>query len=371
MVLGARQRRQAEELEQVERQFALDDLDVPHDALGRVGGKAEDVAGIGEAADLLPGQQHRAIFGDAVLLLLRADQAVRIDVLEPEEHPPHARRRRLFDEMGNAVDQRIHLNDEIEVEAFGVADRDQAIENRLPVLVAGQIVVGDEEMVDALREIGANDRLDVVGRAIARLAPLHVDDGAERALERAAPPGIEAGDDARRPLDAGGPQNRNRRALDPRQVAHEIIERPHAAREGVLQHHIEAALGLAGEQRNPERLRFDEIVGHLRQHREAAGDVKPTDGHLHATGAKSPRQIDGVRKLIGLDADQTNQAPAALGGDLAGDSLRSNSRVGLIYDRNLDFDILAEDRRLRQSSDSPCITASVLEGIAERNHWMT
>ena len=265
--------------------------------------------------------------------------------------------------------QRIDLNDEIEVEAFGVAHRDQAIEDRLPILVAGEIVVGDEEMIDALREIGANDRLDVVGRAIARLAPLHVDDRAERALERAAAPRVEAGDDARRPLDAGGSQNRNWRALDPRQVAHEIVERPHAAREGVLQHHVQAALGLAGEQRNPERLRFDEIVGHLRQHREAAGDMKPTDGDLHASGAKSPRQIDGARKLIGLDADQANQAAPAAGGDLAGDSLGANSRVGLVDDRNLDFDIGAEDlSRSRQSSDSPCITASVLEGIAERNH---
>ena len=71
--------------------------------------------------------------------------------------------------------------------------------------------------------------------------------------------------------------------------------------------------------------------------------MKPTDGYLHAPGAKSPRQIDGARKLIGLDADQANQAAPAAGGDLTGDSLRANSRVGLVYDRNLDFDIGAED----------------------------
>ncbi len=62
----------------------------------------------------------------------------------------------------------------------------------LPVAVAGEIVVGDEEVVDALREVLAHQRLDIVGRAAARLAALHVDDGAERALERAAAAGIEA-----------------------------------------------------------------------------------------------------------------------------------------------------------------------------------
>ena len=44
-----------------------------------------------------------------------------------------------------------------------LAQLDQAVEDRLPVLVAREIVVGDEEARDALRGIGAHDRLDVVG----------------------------------------------------------------------------------------------------------------------------------------------------------------------------------------------------------------
>ena len=88
--------------------------------------------------------------------------------------------------------ERVDLDDEVEGKLLVATQRDQAVEDRLPVLVAGEIVVGDEEVVDAVGEIGAHDALDVVGAAIAGLAALHVDDGAERALERAAAAGVEA-----------------------------------------------------------------------------------------------------------------------------------------------------------------------------------
>ena len=61
-----------------------------------------------------------------------------------------------------------------------------------PILVAGEIVVGDEEAVDALGDVAADDLLDVVGAAPPRFASLHVDDRAEAALEGAAAAGIEA-----------------------------------------------------------------------------------------------------------------------------------------------------------------------------------
>src|SRR5262245_46680464 len=56
---------------------------------------------------------------------------------------------------------------------------DQAIEDRLPLLVAREIVVGDEKFVDPLRPVETHEMLDVVGRAVARLTALHVDDRAE------------------------------------------------------------------------------------------------------------------------------------------------------------------------------------------------
>src|SRR5579863_6079131 len=98
MIFRARQRRQAGEFQDVERQLALDDLDVPLDRFERIAGEAEDIAAIGDATNLAPGKQHLAVVADAVLLLLRADQALRIDVFEADEYAAHARRRRLFDE---------------------------------------------------------------------------------------------------------------------------------------------------------------------------------------------------------------------------------------------------------------------------------
>ena len=77
VVLRARQRRQEEELQDVDRQLLLDDLDVARDRLRRVGREAEDIAGLGHDLGLLPGLQHLAVFPDLVLPLLGAHQRFR------------------------------------------------------------------------------------------------------------------------------------------------------------------------------------------------------------------------------------------------------------------------------------------------------
>ena len=79
--------------------------------------------------------------------------------------------------------ERVNLQKKSDLEAFLFAQLDQAIEDRLPVAVAREIVVGDEEARDVLFGIGAHDAFDIVGRAVARLAALHIDDGAEAALD--------------------------------------------------------------------------------------------------------------------------------------------------------------------------------------------
>ena len=50
VVLRARQRREAEEFQDIDRQFLLDDLDVARDRFRRVGREAEDIAGISNDA---------------------------------------------------------------------------------------------------------------------------------------------------------------------------------------------------------------------------------------------------------------------------------------------------------------------------------
>ncbi len=260
VVLGARQRRQEEELQDVERQFALDDLDVAQDRFLGVAGKAEDVAGIGDGAVLAPFLQHLAVLGDLVLPLLGRDQIVGVDVLQSDEHPAHAGLRRLLDEVRNLVAKRIDLDGEADLRELAVAQLDQPVEQRLPVAVAGEIVVGDEEALDALGVVLAHDPLEIVRRAEPALAALHVDDGAERALVGAAAAEIDARQRAGGAAHVLARKERRRLTVQRRQLVHVVVERLERAVPGVAQHLVEPSLlGLAGEERDAERLRLAQI----------------------------------------------------------------------------------------------------------------
>ena len=112
--------------------------------------------------------QASSILRYSVILFWRFFAAVRfsgIDVLEPDEHARDAGALRLLDEVRDLVAQRVHLDHQSERNAVLFAQFDEAVEDRLPFLVAGEIVVGDEERVDALRPVDAHELLDVVGRS--------------------------------------------------------------------------------------------------------------------------------------------------------------------------------------------------------------
>jgi hypothetical protein len=244
VILAARQRSEDREFENVERQFALDDLDAADQRFRRVVRKADDIAAIGDAAVLAPLEQKLAIVGDVVLLLLRRGKVVGIDVLKADEHPLDARRHRLLDEAGNLVARRVDLDDEARVDAL-LAQRGEPVEDRFPVAVAGQIVVGDEEVAHAVGHIDAHQRFDVVGGAIARLAALHVDDGAERAQERTAASGVEARNHAERASHPLGRHVWLRRPFQPGKIVEIVVDRLQVAGGGVAQDLVEPTFGLA------------------------------------------------------------------------------------------------------------------------------
>src|ERR1041385_544175 len=101
----------------------------------------------------------------------------------------------------------------------------QPIENRFPHFVAGEVVIGDEEAVKTLRNVGSHDCFDVVRRAEPRLSSLHVYDRAKRALVRTPASGIETGHS---PSGTFGTHRRNYRdgsAFDSGQIAHEVVDR--------------------------------------------------------------------------------------------------------------------------------------------------
>src|SRR5271168_2853171 len=193
VVLRTRQRREAEEFENVDRQFLFDDVDIAGNRLGRVGRKAENIAGVGDDAVAPPSEQHFAVFPDLVLPLLGPHQRFRIDVFQSDEDEGAAGPSRLLDEMRNAMTKRVDLQDQPDLEVLTFTQFDQAVEDRFPVAVAGEVIVSNEKPRDALRGIGAYDRLDVVGGAVTRFAALDIDDRAEAALKRTAAASVEAG----------------------------------------------------------------------------------------------------------------------------------------------------------------------------------
>jgi len=163
VIFGTGQRRQEEKLDQVQWQFVLDNFDIAVDLFRRIVRKSEDVSRIGDDADILPGLQHLAVFPDLVLAFLGCHQRIWIDVFKPDENPIAASSRGKFYEPFQPVAQCVDLDDEFEAQLFLFPQIGQPLQNRLPVLVACEIVVGDEEALDALRMVLANDRLNVVG----------------------------------------------------------------------------------------------------------------------------------------------------------------------------------------------------------------
>ncbi len=291
---------------------------------------------------MLPGEQHLAIFGDLVLPLLGGQQVRRIDVLEPDEHTRHAGAPRLLDEVRNLVAERVDLDDQPDVDLVLLADPDQPVEDVFPVLVAGEIVVGDEEAADAVGPVLLDQLLDVVGRAAARLAALHIDDGAERALERAAAAGVEARVIVEHALHGVAREIGRRCQFDRRQVVHEIVDRLERAGRRVLEHLVDAAFGLAREQAAAEVERDLQIGLGARQHRQQPGDMKAADHNRNARRPQRPRDIERARILVGLHADKPDHAEAVVAPDQVDDLFGLDAGVGLVDRGQINVDVGAE-----------------------------
>src|SRR5260370_14999836 len=181
MIFRTGKRRHETELHQVDRELAMDNLDIAQNRFRRIAWEPDDITRDNGGADVLPLQQHLAILSDLVLLLLGAHQVVGIDAFESDEYAHDAGPSGLLDKVWKPVTHRIHLDHELDVQLVLFTQLDQPVENALPIHVAREIVVGDEKAVDALRQIAANDLLDIIDRSPPRLPSLNIDDGAERA----------------------------------------------------------------------------------------------------------------------------------------------------------------------------------------------
>ena len=262
VVLRTGQRCQEEELKDIDRQFSFDDLDVALDRFLGVVRKAENIAGIGDDTVPFPGLKHGPIVRDPVLPLLRAEQTIGIDVFEADKDARDACALRLLDEAWDLMAERIHLDDELDLDSLLLAQRDQAIEERFPIAIAREIVVREEKALDALGVVFPDDGFEVVGRAGAALASLNVDNGAERALVGAPPPQIHTRRYAYRSSHRLQRQDRHGLFGHVRQIGHEIVERLQGPFECVRENDVEAAiLSLACEKADTEVLRRLKIGG--------------------------------------------------------------------------------------------------------------
>ena len=234
-----------------------------------------------------------------------------------------------------------------------LAQLDQAVEDLLPQPVAREIVVGDEELGDALRPVLAHHLLDVVGRAVTRLAALHVDDRAERALERAAAPGVEAGVGAGGALDVFARQEGDRRAADIGKIIHVIVLRLEPAGGGVLQQQVEPPFGLAGHDRDAQIARTIKVHGLAVQHRQAAGGVEAAEHYRDARLPERPRDVERARILVGLHAHQS-QHPELAAALEAPDQLRDvHAGIGLVDHLDVELDVRSEHLPLRAIDREP------------------
>ena len=101
-------------------------------------------------------------------------------------------------------------------------------------------------------------------------------------------------------------------------------------------------LGLAGKERDAERLRLADVGRQLRQHGDAAGDVEAADADRQPGREERPREIDRARELVRLHADQADQRLAAGLPDHADDAVGPNAPVGLVIGVQADLDAFAQ-----------------------------
>ena len=154
--------------------------------------------------------------------------------------------------------------------------RDEAVEDRLPLRVAREVVVGEEVVPDAGLRPQPVVRADVIDdlrrAAAAHVVALHVDDRAERAVERAAAARVDRAVVVRGELVLQARRDlRQRPSREIRQVLQEVVERPQPAGRRVLQQGGPAILDFAQDER-------DALVDHgltLRRDRRGAIATDP------------------------------------------------------------------------------------------------
>ncbi len=135
-------------------------------------------------------------------------------------------------------------------------------------------------------------------------------------------------------------QHGERLAFQYGQAVQVIIKRVERSGPGIAQNLVEPpAFGLAGEKRDAKRLGLAHFLGHLRQHGNAARDMKTADANGQSGRQEWPRDIDGAGKLVRLHANQADQRLAAAAQDRPDNFVRTHPAVGFVVCVNFYVDV--------------------------------
>src|SRR6185312_9581389 len=175
---------------------------------------------------------------------------------------------------------------------------------------------------------------------------LHVDDGAERAFERAAATGVEAGHQLVGTFEIALRQDRRGRRLNPGQLVDVIVDRLELAVYRVVQQRVAAVLDLAGIKCDAELERLLQIGLLLADHGETAGYMKPADRDRDSGRAQRARDVERARELVALDPDQEDEPEIVVPAKPPDDLGRPDARADLVGGVDVDLDIVAEHAAL-------------------------
>ena len=342
VILGAGERYQTEELDEVNRKLTFHRLDFPEHALLRVIGKPDDVSARGDGADRLPSLEHDTVFGDRVLPLLGGRQVRRIEGLQTDEHSVDPRLARLSDEVRDLVAESVNLDDESQFQSLALPQAYDPVEDRLPVLVTGEVVVRDEELLHPFGVVETNDALDIICGPEPGFSTVDVDDRAEAALERTTAPSVETRPRGHAAASRGFGNDGTDGTRQVREGRQNIVYGRQGPSMGIPDHAFEMFLRLAGKDRDPQLQGLHDLRGHAGQHGEAAAHVEAAYAHGHPRRSKGASKVDSPRKLVGLHADQRNQPFATCRADLPDDPLWLDSAVGFVESRDDDIHLVAE-----------------------------
>ena len=139
----------------------------------------------------MPHRNHLTVLLHLVLCLPCRLQVFRINTLNPNENLRAAGMTGQFDEARDLVCLGIDLNHESYEKPLVSPQPCQHLQDFTPAAIAREVVVCKEVVVDAVPPVVfANGIRECLNRPKAHLAPLHVNDSAEAAVVRAAPPAV-------------------------------------------------------------------------------------------------------------------------------------------------------------------------------------